>query len=129
MKKDYENLFAVKDFLNNIKRLKLEYDYYKKNSAWKGDESNEVFIEAAINEPRPIRKYRVSGDLSDYLDNTNDYDYNTRKDEIIKIFNNINNNRFGLVYYPETKQKEHFVYYVDNNYIVIEAYNWKSSIQ
>lgn len=119
MKKDYEDLYAVTNVLlyNAIKSMR-EFLQYNKSDV---EDSEKKFLKAVANEPKPIRKYRLSTNINILLDCSRDSKYTIGGCNLNKLFQD---HKFGLVYtggryiFPF----EHFIFNMDKDDIIIEVF-------
>ena len=116
MKKDYEDLYAIKVVLKEklfSEGIKLrvgegEFPYARFIN---------MMAESFRKEQRPLRKYRISKNLTKFLDQSKEYSFSSRKHLIDRIFES--DSKFGIVYHSDIN-REHFLYSIeDKKYIIL----------
>lgn len=132
MEKDYEKLFAVKYVLQEGALEK-----FRKNRKHITEFEN-VFFEVVSKEPRPIRKYKISSNIQNYI---RFYSLNKErlfssklrdivsKKNLEDLFRNSEKKaKFGLIYNSSTKDKQetdynaHSIFCITSEYIILYAF-------
>lgn len=132
MEKDYENLFAVKHVLQ--KEALEKFSRNRKHNT----EFENVFFEVASKEPRPIRKYKISSNIQNYI---RSYSLNKErlfssklrdivsKENLENLFRKSEKKaKFGLIYNSSTKDKQetdyyaHSIFCITGEYIILYAF-------
>lgn len=132
MEKDYEKLFAVKYVLQKEALEKLRRN--RKHNT----EFENVFYEVAYKELRPIRKYKVSNSVQDYI---RSYSLNKErlfsgelkdivsKENLERLFKKSEEKtKFGLIYNSSTKDRlekdynAHSIFCITSEYIILYAF-------
>lgn len=132
MEKDYEKLFAVKYVLQEGALEK-----FRKNRKHNTEFEN-VFYEVTCKEPRPIKKYKISNNIQDYI---RSYSLNKERPFSGKLKDIVNREnlenlfkkseekaKFGLIYSSNTKVKQekdynaHSIFCITSEYIILYAF-------
>lgn len=132
MEKDYEKLFAVKYVLQKEVLEKLRRN--RKHNT----EFENVFYEVAYKELRPIRKYKVSNSVQDYI---RSYSLNKKrlfsgelkdivsKENLERLFKKSDEKaKFGLIYNSSIKDRQetdhnaHSIFCITSEYIILYAF-------
>jgi hypothetical protein len=132
MEKDYEKLFAVKYVLQ-----KEGLENFRRNRKHITEFEN-VFFEVVSKEPRPIRKYKISSNIQNYI---RFYSLNKErlfssklrdivsKKNLEDLFRNSEKKaKFGLIYNSSTKDKQetdynaHSIFCITSEYIILYAF-------